>query len=224
MPKIPCRVESGPEGGRRGSRHVAEEKEAQDAAAISPGRVWAICRPSALSFPVNGLRPDRIPPLHISGPSPTHCARRLTACAEGAVPSVPARPAQGRGPEAGQEAPAPCRLASQATTPGGRAAAVIRRLPGKRQRPPHFPRGAPSLPQKRQRGRSPEEDRPLCKTGLSTGSRCVRQLPAAQGLKEEEPLVHHGEHGHGEQDAVRTVQDAAVPGQQVAGVLHMHRA
>ena len=101
MPKIPCRVESGPEGGRRGSRHVAEEKEAQDAAAISPGRVWAICRPSALSFPVNGLRPDRIPPLHISGPSPTHCARRLTACAEGAVPSVPARPAQGRGPEAG---------------------------------------------------------------------------------------------------------------------------
>ena len=102
MPKIPCRVESGPEGGRRGSRHVAEEKEAQDAAAISPVRVWAICRPSALSFPVNGLRPDRIPPLHISGPSPTHCARRLTACAEGAVPSVPARPAQGRGPEAGQ--------------------------------------------------------------------------------------------------------------------------
>ena len=69
-----------------------------------------------------------------------------------------------------------------------------------------YPRQRP--PQKKKRAGPPEEDRPLRKVGLGTDSRCVHQLPAACRLKEEEPLVHDGEHGHGEQDAGRTVEDA----------------
>lgn len=135
--------------------------------------------------------------------SPVIARAAWAAYAEGVVPPLLRRAPHSTGDQRGArgcrgsgaaQAPPPCRLAAldPARMPGnGRhPTAISQSASGSipRQRPPKNAKGAGP----------PEEDRPLCKIGLSTGSRWFHQLPAAQLLKEEEPLVHDGEHGHGE--------------------------
>ena len=190
MPKIPCRVESGPEGGRRGMQKCLRGKEGTFSSGKSPllpgppspnltGRTgsWRSLGEKGLddttgrdgknvALSPSGCLPQelRVPPLLRRAPHSTgdqHGARGCRGCA---------------GPD-----PLPLR---RACPPGCWQMAVIRRL-FHRAQADLFPR---QRPPKTPRGRSPEEDRPLCKIGLSTGGRWFHR--AAGGMTAKRRRTH----------------------------------